>query len=262
MTSTRGFTIHAARWLAVAGIPLAVLGCQNEQQKTEEKQGMNPQGVGAPSVQLPSAAMRFDDTTRTNMLLRQIHAANQDEIEMGKQAMDKAQSPDVKKFASQMVTDHTAADQKLTDLAKKTNLDLNAAPMDRIAQALSSASDEHKRMVKGLSGPQFDAAYVAPQVDNHTLVLKFVEEAQKTASGDTRKLLDETRPVVESHLDHAKTLMRGLTFSPSAVGGGPSGGEGMQGGGMQGAPSKGDAGKREEPKKGGTKPNQPMQPNQ
>ena len=55
--------------------------------------------------------MRLDDTTKTNMLLRQIHAANQDEIEMGKLAADKAQSPEVKRFASQMVTDHTQADQ-------------------------------------------------------------------------------------------------------------------------------------------------------
>jgi putative membrane protein len=251
MTRTRGIIIHAAKWFAVAGIPLAVFGCQNEQ-KSEgtSAPGAKPEAVGAMSAQ-PSG-MRLDDTTRTNMLLRQIHAANQDEIEMGKAAMDKAQSPDVKKFAALMVTDHTAADQKLTDLAKRTNLDLNAAPMDPIAQAMQSASEEHKRMVKGLSGPHFEAAYVAPQVGNHTYVLKVVEEAQKTASGDTRKLLDETRPVVETHLDHAKTLMRGLTFSPSAVGGGPSAGEGAPMGGMQG---KGDAGKREEPKKPGTKSN-------
>jgi predicted outer membrane protein len=144
-----------------------------------------------------------------------------------------------------MVTDHTSADQKLTDLAKKTNLDLNAAPIDPIAIALQSASEDHKRMTRGLSGSQFEAAYVAPQVGNHSIVLKFVEEAQKTASGDTRKLLDETRPVVESHLDHAKTLMRGLTFSPSAVGGGPMGGEGAPMGSVQGTPAKGDAGRHE-----------------
>jgi putative membrane protein len=253
MTRTRGFTIHAAKWFAVAGIPLAVLGCQNEQQKTEEKQGMNPQGqgMGGSSAQ---TAMRFDDTTRTNMLLKQIHSANQDEIDTGKQAMDKAQSPDVKKFAAQMVTDHTAADQKLTDLAKRTNLDLNAAPLDPVAQALQSASADQKRMLQGVSGAQFDAAYVAPQVGNHNLVLKFIEEAQKTASGDTRKLLDEIRPTVESHLDHAKTLEKGLTFSATAVGGGPMGGEGTQGG-MQPGAGKGDGGKREEQKKPGTKPN-------
>src|SRR5262245_59654917 len=129
--------------------------------------------------------MRFDDTTKTNMLLRQIHAVNLDEIEMGKTAMDKASSSEVKKFASQMITDHTSADQKLTDLAKRTNLDLNAPPIDPIAQALQSAAEDRKRTMRGLSGSQFEAAYVAPQVDNHSVALKLVEEAQKTAFGDT-----------------------------------------------------------------------------
>ena len=88
------------------------------------------------------------------------------------------------------------------------------------------------------------------------MVLKFVEEAQKTASGDTRKLLDETRPVVESHLDHAKNLMRGLTFSPSAVGGGPMGSETSPQGSVQSPSGKGDAGRHEEQKKNTPKPNQ------
>jgi putative membrane protein len=253
MTRTRGFTIHAASWFVVA-VPLAALGCQNEG-KSDGPSGaqQSKEMPGATSAQ-PSAA-RFDDTTRTNVLLRQIHAANLDEIEMGKMALDKAPSPDVKKFASQMVTDHTSADQKLTDVAKRANLDLNAPPMDPIAQALQSASDDQKRALRGLTGAQFEAAYVAPQVGSHSVVLKLVEEAQKTASGDTRRVLDETRPTVESHLDHAKTLTKGLTFSPSAVGGGPSGSESMPGG-MKG----GDAGKHDEQKeqkKPGAKPMNP-----
>jgi putative membrane protein len=246
MTRTRGFTIHAARWFVVAGISLAALGCQNEG-KSEGPSGAQ-QAPGAMSAQ-PSAA-RFDDTTRTNVLLRQIHAANLDEIEMGKTAMDKAPSPEVKKFATQMVTDHTSADQKLTDVAKRANLDLNAPPVDPIAQALQSAAEERKRAIRSLTGAQFEAAYVAPQVDNHALVLKLVEEAQKTASGDTRKVLDEMRPTVEAHLDHAKSLAKSLTFAPSAVGGGPMGGDTVQG-----TAGKGDAGKREEQKKPIPKPN-------
>jgi len=253
MTRTRGFTIQAAKWFVVAGIPIWGLGCQNEGRSDSAPSG-TAQAAGATSAQ--SSGMRLDDTTKTNMLLRQIHAANQDEIEMGKLASDKAQSPEVKRFASQMVTDHTQVDQKLTDLAKRSNLDLNATPMDPIAVALQSASEDHKRMIRGLSGSQFEAAYVAPQVDNHSVVLKLVEEAQKTASGATRKLLDETRPVVESHLDHAKNLMRGLTFSPSAVGGGPMGSETSPQGSVQSPSGKGDGGRREEQKKNTPRPNQ------
>jgi hypothetical protein len=51
--------------------------------------------------------------------------------------------------------------------------------------------------------------------------LKLIDEAQKTAEGDVKSLLAEMRPTVESHLDHAKSVTRGLTFS-AAIGGGPS----------------------------------------
>jgi len=235
--------MQAARWFVVAGIPLAILGCQNEG-RSDTQASPTAQAAGAMSGQ--AQTMRLDDTTKTNILLRQIHAANQDEIDMGKLAMDKAQNAEVKKFANQMVSDHTAADQKLTDLAKRTNVDLNATPHDPVVQALQSASEDSKRTLRGMSGAQFDVAYIAPQVEMHTTVLKFVDEAIKTASGDSKKLLEETKPTVESHLEHAKTLMRGLTFSATAVGGGP-GTEGAPMGSVQSG--KGDAGHREEHKK-------------
>jgi len=68
------------------------------------------------------------------------------------------------------------------------------------------------------------------------------------STGDTKKFLEETRSTVESHMDHAKNLMRGLAFSAAAVGGGPGserGGEkseSMPGGVSAG---KGDGGHRD-----------------
>jgi len=205
------------------GIPLAVLGCQNEG-RSDVSASSTAAAASGQSASGQSSA-RLDDATKTNILLRQIHAANQEEIDLGKLAQDKAQNADVKKFASDMVSDHSAADQKLTDLAKRINLDLNAAPRDPIEQALSAKSDECKRNLRSMSGAQFEVAYVAPQVDSHTLVLKMIDEGQKTASGDAKKLLEEIKPTVESHLEHSKSLQRGLVFSPAAVGGGPMGSE-------------------------------------
>jgi putative membrane protein len=239
MTRTRGFSKHVGALFVVAGIPFAVLGCQNEG-KSDGPPAANAQVAQAASGQ-PSA-MKLDDATKTNILLRQIHVANQDEIELGKMALDKAQSSEVKKFANQMVTDHTAADQKLTELAKKTNLDLNATPYDPVVQAYQSAADDAKKALRGASGMQFDVGYVAPQVHMHTVALKLIDEAERTASGDAKKFLEETRPTVESHLEHAKTLQRGLIFSSSAIGGGPMGAEGAPMGSVQGGAAKGDAG--------------------
>jgi len=249
MTRTRGFTMPMTRWLAIAGIPVAMFGCQN--------QGNSETPAGSPPMAAQPSPARLDDTTKTNVLLRQIHAANQEEIELGKLAADKAQNAEVRKFADDMVTDHTNADQKLTDLAKRTNLDLNATPHDPVEHALQEASDDCKRSLKGMSGAQFDVAYIAPQVDKHIFALQLVEDAQKTATGDAKKFLDEARSTVESHMDHAKNLMRGLSFSPAAVGGGPGSeraaekNESMPGGVSAG---KGDGGHRGEVRKERMKP--------
>src|SRR5712691_11606918 len=124
MTRTRGFIAPFTRWFVGAGISLAVVGCQNEG-RSDAPASSTALAASASSGQ-PTA--RLDDATKTNILLRQLHAANQDEIDMGKLAQDKAQNAEVKKFASEMVTDHTNADQKLTDMAKRNNIDLNATP--------------------------------------------------------------------------------------------------------------------------------------
>ena len=222
MARTCGSRAPLIKWLALAGFPLAIVGCQNE----TRSDSTNTNAVAASSQ--PST-MRLDDVTKTNMLLRQLHAANQEEIDVGKMAQDKAPDGDVKKFAIDMVSDHTSADQKLTDLAKRSNIDLSATSHDPVQQALMSTSDEFKRNLRSLSGMQFEVAYVAPQVEKHQFVLKVIDEAQKTASGDVKKLLDETRPTVESHLEHAKSMQRNLSFGPAAVGGGPGTEKGEKG---------------------------------
>jgi putative membrane protein len=196
---------------------MSVLGCQDQ-----GRADSMPNANGTPNDKTvqPSTA-KLDDATKTTILLRQLHAANQEEVDLGKLADDKAQNAEVKKFANEMVTDHTAADQKLVDVAKRMNIDINASPADPVQKVLASASEDCKRSLRGQSGGQFDVAYFAPQVDKHAFALKLVEEAQKTASGDVKKLLDEMRPTVETHLEHAKNVMQRLTFA-TAVGGGPA----------------------------------------
>jgi putative membrane protein len=248
MTKKRSFAARAAASLVVAAVPLAVLGCQNDGRSDSTPNASRT----PPNEKVTQPAVKLDDTTKTNILLRQIHAANQEEIELGKIADDRAQNAEVKKFANDMVKDHTAADQKLTDLAKRMNVDIDVSPTDPVQKALSSASDDCKRSLRGHTGAQFDVAYFAPQVDKHTFALKLVDEAQKTASDDVKKLLDEMRPTVETHLDHAKSVMRGLTFA-SAVGGGPTGHEPSAPGKAPGVLGKRDDGPREAAPKGGAK---------
>jgi putative membrane protein len=208
----------SSSWLVVAvgsGL-LALAGCQSE-----GRSDVPPTSGMAASAQPLVTGM--NDSMKTSIVLRQIHGINQEEIETGKLAMDHAQSPEVKKFGNEMMTDHTSIDMKLTDLAKRMNIDLNMPSQTPLEAAIASAADDHKRTLRAAMGGRFDVEYIAPQASSHDVALKLIDEGQKTATGDAKKFLDETRPIIETHRDHAKTLMRGLTFSAAAVGGGPMG---------------------------------------
>jgi putative membrane protein len=211
----------SAAWLVAVSMPLAMLGCQ-DQGRPDSLPNSNGLPYEKPYEKVTQAPTKLDDATRTNLVLHQLHAANQEEIDLGKLAVDKAQNADVKRFAQDMVNDHGAADAKLTALAKRMNLDLAASTGHPLEKVLSEASEDCKRALRGQTGTSFDIAYIAPQADKHAFALKLVEEGQKTASGEVKSLLEETRPTVEGHLDHAKNVMKLLTFSGAAIGGGPA----------------------------------------
>jgi putative membrane protein len=215
MIRRKRFMTTAAVGFVAASLPLWGLGCQDQ-----GRPDSMPNANGGPNEKVTQAPMKLDDATKTDIVLRQLHAANQEEVDLGKLAIDKAQNADVRRFAQDMVDDHGAADAKLTALAKRTNIDLNVVPADPVQKALSDASDESKRSLRGQAGSWFDIAYIAPQADKHVLALKLIDEGKKTASGDVKSLLEEMRPTVEGHLEHARSVLRELSFS-TAIGGGP-----------------------------------------
>jgi len=212
-------------WLAVpvlSGLALG-LGCQNENRSTSAP-GSTPAATNAnaPNVQQPAA--KSDEGNSLKMIFSALHNANQEEISEGKLAADRAQNAEVKKFANEMVSDHTSADQKVTDLGKRLDIDVNWTPRDNpIHEAMEKAHDVRKKMLSSLSGASFDIAYLAPEADEHERVLQIIEQGQKTASGDAKSWLDELKPTIEAHRDHAKNLLTGFRFEGSAVGGGPAG---------------------------------------
>ena len=76
--------------------------------------------------------------------------ANQVDIDAGAYAESHAGGDDVKAFARQMVTDHTAVNKSATDLAGKLHL----APEDNAtAQSLKKGGDDNVAHLKTLSGP-------------------------------------------------------------------------------------------------------------
>src|SRR5512140_2446637 len=76
------------------------------------------------------------------------------EVELGRLASQKAQSPEVKQFAEQMVNDHTQANQQLKQAAAGMN----------IPESLDPEHQALKDKLSGLSGNDFDREYIKAQL--------------------------------------------------------------------------------------------------
>jgi putative membrane protein len=131
------------------------------------------------------------------------------DIDAGKLAAEKSSNPKVKQFAQMMVTDHTSVNKKATALAKKLNLTPEESDTSR---SLKSDGDKNLEKLRGLSGAEFDKAYVDNEVAYHEAVIKAVTGTliPNTKNAELKKLLESAGPVFNSHLTHAKELQSSL----------------------------------------------------
>jgi len=135
--------------------------------------------------------------------------ANNVDIDAGKLAAQKSSNPKVKQFAQMMVTDHTSVNKKATALAKK----LKVTPEEsHTSRSLKSDGDKTLEKLRGLSGAEFDKAYVDNEVGYHEAVIKVVTDTliPNTKNAELKKLLETAGPVFNSHLTHAKELQSSL----------------------------------------------------
>lgn len=129
--------------------------------------------------------------------------ANIAEVELGKLALQKTMSDEVKKFAQMMVDDHSKALDELKSVAGTKNITLPTA-----------IDAEHKKLsdrLSKLSGAAFDREYMAAMVDGHRKVAAdFRKQSQSGADSDLKAWAGKTLPTVEAHLKQAETVNRSV----------------------------------------------------
>ena len=135
--------------------------------------------------------------------------ANQVDIDAGQLAASKASNEEVKKFAQQMVTDHTGVNKQATELVTK----LHVTPQDNpTSQSLKTGGEKNIANLKTLSGSTFDKAYIAQEVTYHELVLNAVDKTliPNAQNAELKALLVKVRPAFVAHLEHAKQVQAAL----------------------------------------------------
>ncbi len=122
------------------------------------------------------------------------------EVQLGELAQQKASSPDVKEFATMMVQDHTRAGNKLKEVARRENVELEN----------TSDNDAYDKLSK-LSGSDFDKEYIDQMVKDHKdAVDALQDQAENADHADVKTWAAETLPRVKHHLEVAQQLQNRL----------------------------------------------------
>ncbi|MDQ1920089.1 DUF4142 domain-containing protein [Massilia pseudoviolaceinigra] len=126
--------------------------------------------------------------------------ANMSEIEAARTAQSKSQDDKIKKYAQQMIDDHTKALSEVQQLAQTKGITLPST-LDRAHKAKADK-------LAALSGDAFDRAYMAQAgVAEHKKTHSMLTRAQGRAKdADIKALVTRMTPTVDQHLNAAQEL--------------------------------------------------------
>jgi putative membrane protein len=134
--------------------------------------------------------------------------ANAIDVEIARLAQDRTTTPEILAFARTMITDHTAVNERAAALSER----LGVTPEDNpVSQSLQDGAAEATVQLSGLEGEAFDRAYVEREVAYHQAVLDALDQTliPSATNAELRGLLEEVRPAIAAHLDHARALQTG-----------------------------------------------------
>jgi putative membrane protein len=160
--------------------------------------------TGALAALLLASGLAFAQGKPTDPQIAHIaYTAEQIDIEAAQQALQKSQNKDVRAFATNMETDHKAANDKALALVKK----LNVTPEDNdTSKALTKqAADKRAELAKS-SGAAFDKAYIDNEVDYHKTVDSALENTliPSASNAELKDLLKTGLKIFQGHEQHAE----------------------------------------------------------
>ncbi len=165
-----------------------------------------PAGTSAPaSKQTTSPAKTSLPAADRDFMMK---AAQSDiaEIQGGQAAKDKAASDAVRKFADQMVRDHTKTSEQLKGMAQSRSVSVPTTP--------SAKDQQEMKKMSGMSGADFDRAYMASQVRAHRdAVALFEKQAKSGKDAELKAFASSTLPALQDHLKMATDIAKSTSQS-------------------------------------------------
>jgi putative membrane protein len=148
-----------------------------------------------------------DQTEQDKIFIQRASQSDFNEIKLSQLAEDKASMPDVKEFATRMVTDHTTLEQQMKPFADQLGV-----------QPATSLDSEHQALydkLSSLSGKDFDKEYIgAMDKDHHIALDDFIAEQQTTKNSALKQTVQQGRKVISEHTKMVDHLDRKLGMTP------------------------------------------------
>lgn len=154
-------------------------------------------------VTLAAAAFAADPPTDAKDFASKVAVANKFEIDTSELALKYAKGADVKKFAQQMIDDHTKAGEEFKAAVAAQKID---APKDALDMT-HEAKYAKLRVFTTENG--FDGSYVAEQLAAHKEAVDlFRNYSQNGQTGPLKDFAAKTLPTLEHHLMMVQSLSK------------------------------------------------------
>ena len=185
--------------LAAGALFLGINGCSSsttETTTTSTAEGVTETTTTPTDTDADASTAPLDSTSFHAL------AASSDifEVLSSVQAKAKAQNAEVKKFAEQMITDHTKTSDELKQIAAKRYLGLPTVALARHQRMLDELTNEEDM-------DEFDVEYMSMQVKVHSQAVELFESAAENETDPELKAFAVRHlPHLRMHLDNAKRI--------------------------------------------------------
>jgi putative membrane protein len=123
------------------------------------------------------------------------------EVELGKIALQKSQNPEVRQFAQKMIDDHTKLIEDMKPAASHIG--------SRMPTRVNAKQRQEAERLQGLSGSDFDKAYITTMVaDHHQDLNEFTEEESRTTDPNLKDTVTKGKEVIRMHTEMIDEIAR------------------------------------------------------
>ncbi len=137
-----------------------------------------------------------------------VQTINEGEIQEAELAVSKGVSPDVKRFAKDMMNAHRDMQNRTRALLAR----LQITPADNaVSNQLKSDTQNELSTLQTMRGKDFDRDYIDAQVRNHNQALELLDRvAPIVKNSELKAALTNERPKIEAHLRGAERVQQSL----------------------------------------------------